>query len=206
MKNNQKMINSKPIEMTIGKVEKDTSAEFIVAVMLSPGLYWPILFALIASVGAIIFGAVYLLAPWPDFTRAAIFALLGMVVSLFLLLEFHWLHFFVPISLKLAAMRKVSERLFRDCGLHTLPEKNGVLLLVMKDERLVHVAAGQGLLDLTGDKIWQDIVAEFVVVAKKEPLEEAITQAIRAFGVLLKTHFPNRSEKANLIANRLILI
>ena len=116
-----------------------------------------------------------------------------------------------PLSVRLAPRRarevkarRLAHLLFLDRGLSSLPEHNGVLLLVALAEHQVEIVADHGIESLAGSAEWKKIVDAFTATARQGAVARALEVAIRDLGALLARHYPVAPGDRNHLPDRLI--
>ncbi|MFI5019380.1 MAG: TPM domain-containing protein, partial [Dongiales bacterium] len=116
-----------------------------------------------------------------------------------------------PLSVRLAPRRarqvkarRLAHLLFLDRGLASLPEHNGVLLLVALAEHQVEIVADHGIESLAGSAEWKKIVDAFTATARQGAVAKALETAIRDLGALLARHYPVAPGDRNHLPDRLI--
>ena len=116
-----------------------------------------------------------------------------------------------PLSVRLAPRRarqvkarRLAHLLFLDRGLASLPEHNGVLLLVALAEHQVEIVADHGIESLAGSAEWKKIVDAFTATARQGAVAKALETAIRDLGGLLARHYPAAPGDRNHLPDRLI--
>jgi putative membrane protein len=197
-------IERQGVEAAIAEAEKGTSAEFVAVVASRADRYHVTSLAagIIAALAAALI--VMLVDPW-----ASLLLMLGAECIAFgivyAILEL------TPLSVRLAPRRarevkarRLAHLLFLDRGLASLPEHNGVLLLVALAERQVEIVADHGIESLAGSAEWQKIVGAFTATARQGEVAKALEVAIRDLGALLARHYPAAPGDHNHLPDRLI--
>ena len=197
-------IERKGVEAAIAEAEKGTSAEFVAVVASRADRYHVVSLAgaILAALAAAVI--VMLVDPWASLRLmlGAQFVAFGIVYGILEL---------TPLSVRLAPRqarevkaRRLAHLLFLDRGLASLPEHNGVLLLVALAEHQVEIVADHGIESLAGSAEWKKIVDAFTVTARQGAVAKALETAIRDLGGLLARHYPAAPGDRNHLPDRLI--
>jgi putative membrane protein len=197
-------IERKGVEAAIAEAEKGTSAEFVAVVASRADRYHVVSLAgaILAALAAAVI--VMLVDPW-----ASLRLMLGAQIVAFGIV--YGILELTPLSVRLAPRqarevkaRRLAHLLFLDRGLASLPEHNGVLLLVALAERQVEIVADHGIESLAGSAEWKKIVDAFTVTARQGAVAKALETAIRDLGGLLARHYPAAPGDRNHLPDRLI--
>jgi putative membrane protein len=197
-------IERKGVEAAIAEAEKGTSAEFVAVVASRADRYHVVSLAgaILAALAAAVI--VMLANPW-----ASLFLMLGAQIVAFGIV--YGILELTPLSVRLAPRRarqvkarRLAHLLFLDRGLASLPEHNGVLLLVALAERQVEIVADHGIESLAGSAEWKKIVDAFTATARQGAVAKALETAIRDLGGLLARHYPGAPGDRNHLPDRLI--
>ena len=194
----------KGVEAAIAAAEKGTTAEFVAVVAARADRYHVVslIGGLLAALAAAII--VLLVEPWASLllslaAQCVAFALVYALLEL------------TPLSVRLAPhrarevkARRLAHLLFMERGLASLPQHNGVLLLVALAEHQMEIVADHGIDRLAGSAEWQKIVASFSATAGQGAVATALEAAIRDLGALLARHFPAGADNRNHLPDRLI--
>jgi putative membrane protein len=188
----------------ISAAEKQTAAEFAVAIVTSADEYAeirllvPALIAILSSPLLLAVGLTY-----DPFWLAVIPCLLFLSIAGVLMSDAVAVPL-VPTVRRLRRVRRLAQSLFVELGLATPRDRAGVLLFVAQAERQVEILAGAGISERIDAKTWQAVVDDFVQTARSGPLVEALIGAIEACADLLSKTFPPAEENANEVPDRLI--
>ncbi|MDD5205487.1 MAG: TPM domain-containing protein [Desulfobacterales bacterium] len=91
---------------------------------------------------------------------------------------------------------------FRE-GLYRTREETGVLILVSLFEHRVWILADRGINEKVDKGKWSEIVQGIVAGIKQGRQADAICEAVKQTGDLLKTHFPKRADDTDELKNLL---
>lgn len=91
---------------------------------------------------------------------------------------------------------------FRE-GLYRTREETGVLIFVSLFEHRVWILADRGINEKVEKGKWSEIVQEIVAGIKQGRQADAICEAVKQTGDLLKTHFPKRADDTDELKNLL---
>jgi putative membrane protein len=194
----------KGVEAAVAEAEKGTSAEFVAVVASRADRYHVVSLAgaILAALAAALI--VMLVDPWASLrlmlgAQCVAFAIVYGILEL------------TPLSVHLAPRqarqvkaRRLAHLLFLDRGLASLPEHNGVLLLVALAEHQVEIVADHGIESLAGSAEWKKILDAFTAMARRGAVGKALETAIRDLGALLARHYPAAPGDRNHLPDRLI--
>jgi putative membrane protein len=192
------------VEAAIAQAEKGTSAEFVAVVAARADRYHVVSLAG-GILAALVAGLIVMFAePW-----ASLRLMLGVQCIAFVLV--YGIFELTPLSVHLAPRKARAARarglahlLFLDRGLASLPEHNGVLLLVALGEHQVEIVADHGIESLAGSAEWKKIVDAFTATAGRGAVAKALETAIQDLGALLARHYPVAPGDRNHLPDRLI--
>jgi putative membrane protein len=199
------VIERRGVEAAIAEAEKGTSAEFVAVVASRADRYHVVSLAggILAALAAAL--VVRLVDPWGP----PLLLLLGAQCVAFGIV--YGILELTPLSVRLAPRqarqvkaRRLAHLLFLDRGLASLPEHNGVLLLVALAEHQVEIVADHGIESLAGSAEWKKIVDAFTATARQGAVAKALETAIRDLGGLLARHYPAAPGDRNHLPDRLI--
>jgi putative membrane protein len=194
----------KEVAAAIAEAEKATTAEFVAVVAARVDRYHVVslVAAIIAAFAAALAAA--MINPW-----MALFVLLGIECLAFAIV--YALFELTPLSVRLAPRRarqmksrRLAHLLFIDRGLSSLPDHNGVLLLVALAEHQVEIIADHAIDRLAGSAEWRRILDAFTASARTGSVAKALESAIRDLGQLLAKHFPAAPDNPNHLPDRLV--
>jgi len=194
----------KGVETAIAAAETGTTAEFVAVVASRADRYHVVsltggLFAAFAA--AVI---VLLIEPWASLLLSLAAQCVAFAV-VYAALELTQLSVrLAPRKARELKARRLAHLLFMERGLASLPEHNGVLLLVALAEHQVEIVADHGIDRLAGSAEWQKITASFSATARQGAVAKALETAIRDLGALLARHFPAGADNRNHLPDRLI--
>lgn len=192
------------LRAAIDRAEAATSGEFVtvIAAAADTYLYIPILWAALA---ALLVPAFFELGNWPE--QFAYPVQIGVFLALSVIVQWS------PIKLRLiprAVKRRRATRLAREQfitrGLHSTPNRVGVLLFVAVGERYVEILADQGIAAKVDNAEWQRIVDAFVTDVHADRIGEGFVGTVDACSAVMAQHFPPEPETTSLLPNNLIEI
>lgn len=95
---------------------------------------------------------------------------------------------------------------FFNYNLHLTEHHNGVLILISMMERKIKIIADNGIASKVDQKIWDEIVIQFVEKIQTGEFVDGLKQCIEATANVLHTYFPAEQEKkSNELKNDLII-
>jgi putative membrane protein len=198
-------IERQGVEAAIAEAEKGTSAEFVAVVAGRADRYHVVSLAgaVLAALAAAL--VVMMVDPWGP----PLLLLLGAQCVAFGIV--YGTLELTPLSVRLAPRqarqvkaRRLAHLLFLDRGLASLPEHNGVLLLVALAEHQVEIVADHGIESLAGSQEWKKIVDAFTATARQGAVAKALETAVSDLGCLLARHYPAAPGDRNHLPDRLI--
>lgn len=89
-------------------------------------------------------------------------------------------------------------------GLYRTRDESGVLVLISVFERRVWILADRGINAKVPKNQWDDIVKMITVGIKQKRSADAIREAVKKIGELLKTHFPIKPDDTDELKNLII--
>lgn len=193
------------IRTKIAEIENQTRSELVCMITKRSAryVYFPLLLSCAASLFLPALPA--LLKSW-DYSfevkfldQAAVFLVLA---SLFLLSPVGRL--LTPKWLKIQNCTRYCLEQFFAHRLHETAERSAILFFVSWEEKFVNVVADKGIHEKIDEKIWKDIVEEFISKVKERQIEVGFLSSLEKFGALLIKHFPADSINKNEISNHLI--
>ena len=194
----------KGVETAIAAAETGTTAEFVAVVASRADRYHVVSLTGGLLAAFAVAAIVLLIEPWASLLLSLAAQCVAFAV-VYAALEL------TPLSVRLAPprarevkARRLAHLLFMERGLASLPEHNGVLLLVALAEHQVEIVADHGIDRLAGSAEWQKITASFSATAGQGAVATALEAAIRDLGALLARHFPAGSDDRNHLPDRLI--
>jgi putative membrane protein len=93
---------------------------------------------------------------------------------------------------------------FFDHNLYRTRDETGVLVLISVFERRVWVLADQGINAKVPEGQWDDIVKMITDGIKQKRSADAICEAVKKIGELLKTHFPFKPDDTDELKNLIV--
>jgi uncharacterized membrane protein len=93
---------------------------------------------------------------------------------------------------------------FRRLGMHHTKDRTGVLIFLLISERKFHIVADEGIHKKVEEGAWDSVAAAMSAHFKGGNFGQGISEAIRAVGMILATHFPRTAEKGNELPNDII--
>lgn len=194
------------IAQAIAQAERVTRAEIRVAVSSGRvvghsfhGILWAALAALIAPWGLIAvlpMRSVSLLA-----IQAGCFIVLGLLLTRPAIAAR-----LVPLAARRHAARVLALELFHAHGLHQTEARNGLLIFVSPQDRLVEIVADDGVQAAIPHEAWISLCGAVVERAGEGALAEGITTAVAQAGALLAPHLPAVPGDKNELSDRVVLI
>ena len=194
----------KGVEAAIAAAETGTTAEFVAVVASRADRYHVVSLTggLLASFVAAV--VVLLVEPWASLLLSLAAQCVAFAV-VYAALELTQLSVrLAPRKAREVKARRLAHLLFMERGLASLPQHNGVLLLVALAEHQMEIVADHGIDRLAGSAEWQKIVASFSGTAGQGAVATALEAAIRDLGALLARHFPAGADNRNHLPDRLI--
>jgi uncharacterized membrane protein len=94
---------------------------------------------------------------------------------------------------------------FVDLGMPATAERNGVLIYVAVDDHKLAIVGDAGVHARVGDGYWQGIRDAMVERLRRGEARDAVVQAVRAVGEVLRHHFPRRPDDHNELSDRVSL-
>ncbi len=196
------------IRSAVAEAEKTTSGE-IVPMVVSSSYDYPM--ANVLGGVAISLPLSLLLTPvigrWFWIGGQNMWLFLGFLIALFLL--FHqvvgrtvWLKrvFVSPREIEEEVEEAAVVSFFQE-GLYRTRESSGVLIFVSVFERRVWILADRGINEKVGTGKWDEIVQGIVAGIRGKRQADAICEAVKKTGELLKTHFPGRPDDRDELKN-----
>jgi putative membrane protein len=193
------------IEKAIAEAESKTSGELVVLAVPASGEYgwvhwlWGAIGWLIASV------VLFTLTHYQDWGFAITSILRWQVVGM---IAASAIGFIPAVQRWSVPDRVVTRRVHREClanflacGLHQTREHTGILIYLSERERRVEILADHGIHLKSGQKYWQERIAEIAQGLRQGQPAPALCQSIRDIGMHLATHFPAKPEDGNQVSN-----
>lgn len=196
------------IRSAVAEAEKTTSGE-IVPMVVSASYDYPM--ADVLGGAALSLPVALLITPmvgrtfWIGAHNLWIF--LGFFIALFFL--FHWVvkHtvwlkrlFVSPTEIEEEVEEAAVVGFFRE-GVHHTRGETGVLIFVSVFEHRVWVLGDRGINEKVPKETWGEIVQGIVTGIKQKQQADAICNAVKKAGELLKIHFPRKPDDENELKN-----
>lgn len=189
----------------VREAEAHTAGEIVVVVARQASAYRsvPLLYALTGA----------LVTPWPliwitELSATHIYTI-QVAAALALALFFHSpkrRFAMVPGIVKRGRAREAAAREFVARGLTRTRERTGVLVFVALAEHYAEVIADVGIAGRVDESVWRETVAELVEAIRADRLGEGLAAAVRRIGAILAAHAPPRSDDADELPNKVVVI
>ena len=88
--------------------------------------------------------------------------------------------------------RQRAIQIFYEKGLHTLPERNALLLFVSELEREIHLLADIALKEKVEQKEWDQVIAKMSEHFKKKSFNQGLIEGIGTCAEILHLHYPGK--------------
>jgi putative membrane protein len=132
--------------------------------------------------------------------------IIGLVIG-FMLGEFPLIKriFIAKRDIKYEVDLRASEA-FLHYNLHLTEKHNGVLVFISLFERKIKIICDKTVKDQIDQKIWNEIIDEFIDESKHHTIKEALVVTLTHIGSLLENKFPNKdANQKNELSDELIL-
>lgn len=189
----------------VREAEAHTAGEIVLVVARQASGYRsvPLLYALVGA----------LVTPWPligmtELSAARIYTV-QLLVALALAAFLSWpkrRFALVPGFLKRGRAREAAMREFVARGLTRTRERTGVLIFVALAEHYAEVIADAGIAGRVDDGVWRETIAELIEAIRADRLGDGLVAAVGRVGAILAAHAPPRSDDADELPNKVILI
>jgi len=194
------------LETFVGEVEAETAAEIVLVLTHRAEPYLDVPWkcgSLLALVGltAMVFVPYDFRAEWLPLDALLLFllgALLGRGPGAVRLLT--------RKKRRQASVARLGRAVFSERGVGLTRERTGVLLLVARLEREVHVLADIGVDRALPAGEWQNALRRFEAAAPLEAFPSRLGKAFEPIRRLLREHLPPRSDDRDEIQNRPVVI
>ena len=90
-------------------------------------------------------------------------------------------------------------------GMHATVQRNGVLIYLAVDDHTLAIAGDAGVHARVGDAYWQGIRDAMVERLRRGEARDAVVQAVREVGEVLRRYFPRRPDDRNELSDRVSL-
>ena len=199
------------IRNAVKKAEKHTSGE-IVPMVVSRSYHYP----MSDAIGGLVFAfplsliITYFLGGWFWIGHFNLWLFLGIITVLFILF-----HQAVKRSHSIKRLfisdREIDEEVeeaavtsfFRE-GLYRTRDETGILLFISVFEHRVWVLADRGINEKVKQGQWNKIVNMILEGIKNNNQAEAISKAVDEMGIILKEHFPIKTDDTNELKNLIV--
>jgi len=192
------------IEATITRVETQSGAEILVAVVPRSGTYrfWRLLFALVVSCA--LSALVPLAAPAaPEFAMMLVQAVL-IIVLWFVLGYQRVLVALVPADEKKVEVHRHAQAIFVERGVFQTRNRTGILILVSEWERRIEILADQGIHQHVGTQGWQRYVDQVIQSIKDGNAANGLCQVVEILATEVARVFPASSSPDNELPNAVV--
>jgi len=103
-------------------------------------------------------------------------------------------------------MHNHAKLMFFEQGLHKTEKGTGILLFISLKEHFAVVLADEAIAKKVPANVWDEVIKQLVVVARKEDITAGLCEAIKLCGEIAASHFPASPNDKNEIHNRLIIV
>jgi len=202
------------IEGCVREVEKNTSGE-IVPMVVSSSYHYPmsnmigaLIISLLISVAVTL---VYSIGKsWGGVSAADLWLFPAVFAVSFLI--FHEIVKRVPLFKRIFVTKaEISEEVeeaaltsFYRRSLNNTRDRTGILIFISVFERRAFVLADEGINEKVDTGLWQEIVDMVIQGIKQRRQGEAICQAVRRCGELIRTHFPIKPDDTDELDNLIV--
>ena len=93
---------------------------------------------------------------------------------------------------------------FQELGMFRTKQRNAVLIYIVPRTRQFAVLGDLGIHQKCGDAFWERIVSAMGPRMKEGKFNEAIVEAVRDIGAVLKQHFPGSRDDTNELSNEIV--
>jgi putative membrane protein len=199
------------VETAVKEAEKLTAGE-IVVMIISASYQYPLAIVIGAAAFALPLALIFtlLVGRWLWIGGQNIWLFLGFLAVLFIL--FHeiirrtpWLkRFFISRREIDEEVQEAAITNFFDHNLYRTRDETGVLVLISVFERRVWVLADRGINAKVPEGQWDNIVKMITDGIKQKRSPDAICEAVKKIGELLKTHFPIKPDDTDELKNLIV--
>ena len=95
--------------------------------------------------------------------------------------------------------------LFAKYGLDQLPQRNGVLILLVLANRELLIYGDQGINDKVADDFWVTIHTDMVKAFKANEMGNGLANGIKQIGLALEEHFPKGDDHDNPVNDQVAI-
>lgn len=199
------------VETAVKKAEKLTAGE-IVVMIISASYQYPVAIVIGAAAFALPLALILtpLLGGWLWIGGQNMWLFLGFLTVFFIL--FHEIikriprlkRFFISRREIDAEVEEAAITSFFKHDLYRTRDATGVLVLISVFERRVWILADRGINAKVPEGRWDDIVKMITDGIKQKRSADAICEAVKKIGELLKTHFPIKPDDSDELENLII--
>lgn len=111
----------------------------------------------------------------------------------------------VPQSVKQHRASMMARLQFIEQGLHRTRDRLGVLIFVSVAEHHVEILVDDGVAQHIEDKVWEEIIEEFVAKVRSGKVEEGFVECVERTGEVLSDVFPPTHERNDLSDDLIVL-
>ena len=112
----------------------------------------------------------------------------------------------VPGFMKRARAHEAALREFVGRGLTRTRERTGVLIYVAAAEHYAEILADTGIADRVDEGVWRETIADLIDAIKAGRAADGLIAAVRRVGSILADHAPPRTDDADELPNKVILL
>jgi len=195
----EKIVNS------VKEVEKITSGE-IVPMVVSSSYHYPLSNVL----GGFSIALILSVAVMFIMNNENMWTFLGIFMVLFIILHELVKHVF-PLKRLFLSDKEIEEEVeeaaiknFFLKGLYKTRDETGVLIFISVFERKVWILADRGINSKVGKDTWKEIVDLITLGIKNRKQSDAIVQAVKRVGDILKENFPVKHDDTDELDNLII--
>jgi putative membrane protein len=196
---------------TVREVEKETAGEIVPMVVSRSGSY-----PMADVIGAMVFALPvslilsYFIGGWLWIGNQNMWLFSGILTICFF--AFHQACKHLPwLKRMFISQKEIEEEVqeaatisfFRE-GLYQTRDRTGILIFISVFERRVWILGDQGINSKVSNDEWDKIIRMITDGIKQKNQADAICQAVKETGQLLKTHFPIRAGDQNELKNLIV--
>jgi putative membrane protein len=94
---------------------------------------------------------------------------------------------------------------FMHHNLHLTKNHNGILIFISRFERKIRIVTDNGIKSKIDDKVWDNVIQNFIKVIQNENIISALKATISEVGTILEKTIPITEKKSNELENDLII-
>jgi putative membrane protein len=189
----------------IGESSNYSFYELFAAVVLG-ALAFAVLLPFYGAIAGLLDRLSWYLPPWglPAFYGIASFAVIAVF---FLVANIPAIdRLLIPRSARSRTVYARALRHFAESGVYETREHTGILIFISYMEREVRILADAGISSKVEQAEWDRVARELAAGIKAGKTGIALTQAIKACGDLLESHFPARKDNPDELPDGLVLL